>query len=131
MANRLKILIFILVLSVNVFSGTPLSGGDMKMKESVCPMKCCREKASESQNPKNADAKYLCRVLICSQNMSTNTTTISSINLAPVVIASEKITLFEILFSTTPKQSISANYANGIQSRQLLPKYIQHQRILI
>lgn len=132
MANRLKTLFFILVLSVSVFSGTPLQGGDMKMKENVCPMKCCKDKVSKTQTPKNADAKYLCRVLICSQNMPANTANVAQINLAPVVIASEKITLFEILFSTTPKGDDSnIHFANSITPRQFLPKYIQHQRILI
>lgn len=131
MTNRLKTLFFILVLSVSVFSGTPLQGGDMKMKENVCPMKCCKKKASKSTKPKNADAKFLCRVLVCSQNMPTNTTTISQVNLAPVIIASEKISLFEILFSTTPKENSNVTFANNITPRQFLPKYIQHQRILI
>ncbi len=133
MANRLKTLLFILVLSVSVFSGTPLqSSGDMKMKENVCPMKCCKDKASKSQKPKNADAKYLCRVLVCSQNIPTNTPSVSQINLAPVFIASEKSSLFEILFSTTPKEDVSnIAFANSISPRQLLPRYIQHQRILI
>lgn len=133
MANQLKTLLFILVLSVSVFSGTPLqSSGDMKMKENVCPMKCCKKNAVKSQKPKNADAKYLCRVLICLQDTPTNMNTVSNINFAPVIIASEKVSLFEILFSTTPKEDNSSiAYANSIQPRQFLPKYIQHQRILI
>ena len=101
------------------------------MKESVCPMKCCKKKASKSQKPKNADAKYLCRVLICSQNMPTNTTTVTQVNLAPTIIASEKVSLFEILFSTTPKEVEKIVAADSITPRKYLPKYIQHQRILI
>lgn len=131
MANRLKTLFFILMLSVSVFSGTPLQGGDLKMKESVCPMKCCKDKAAKSTKPKNADAKYLCRVLVCSQNMPTNTTVASQINLVPAIIVSEKQSLFEILFSTTPKEDSNVIFANSIQPRQFLPKYIEHQRILI
>jgi hypothetical protein len=131
MANRLKTLFFILVLSVSVFSGTPLQGGDMKMKNKVCPMKCCKKKISKSDKPKNADARYLCRVLICSQNMPINTATVSQVNLAPVVIASEKITIFEILFSTTPKEDQKITFTNSIKPQKTLPKYIQHQRILI
>ncbi len=129
MVNRLKTLFFILVLSVSVFSGTPL--GDMKMKESVCPMKCCKKKTAKSHKPKNADAKYLCRVLVCSQNMPTNNSSTAQVNLAPVIIASEKVSLFEILFSTTPKEDSNVVFANDIQPRQFIPKYIQHQRILI
>ncbi|MGI8669586.1 MAG: hypothetical protein ACR2J3_07000 [Aridibacter sp.] len=121
------------MLSVSVFSGTPLqSSSDMKMNENVCPMKCCKNKASKSQKPKNADAKYLCRVLVCSQDTPTNTTTVSNINFAPVIIASEKVSLFEILFSTTPKEDDSnIAFINSVSPRQFLPKYIQHQRILI
>ncbi len=132
MANRLKTLFFILILSVSVFSGTPLQGGDMKMKENVCPMKCCEKKAAKSQKPKNADARYLCRVLVCSRDLPTNTTSVPQINPAPAIIASEKVSLFEILFSTTPKEDKSnIAYADRIQPRQFLPKYIPHQRILI
>lgn len=131
MLNRLKTLFFILVLSISVFSGTPLQGGDMSAKESVCPMKCCKKKVSKSQKPKNADAKYLCRVLVCSQNMPTNTNNVSQVNIPPVFIASEKISLFTILFSTTPKEDSNIAIANSITPRQFLPKYIQHQRILI
>lgn len=132
MVNRLKTLFFILVLSISVFSGTPLQGGDMKMKENVCPMKCCKKKASKSNKPKNADAKYLCRVLVCSQNMPTNTTTISQVDLAPTIIVSEKLSLLDLLFSTTPKEDGSKTiFANSIKPQKFLPKYIQHQRILI
>lgn len=108
-----------------------MQGGDMKMKENVCPMKCCKKKVSKSQQPKNTDAKYLCRVLICSQNMPTNATSTVQINLAPAIIASEKISLFEILFSTSPKEDGNVNFANSITPRQFLPKYLRHQRILI
>ena len=131
MANRLKTLFFILVLSISVFSGTSLqSSGNMSAKENVCPMKCCKDKAEKSTKPKNADAKYLCRVLVCSQNLPTNTTT-TQVNFAPVIIASEKVSLFEILFSTTPKEDGNFNFVNSPSPRQFLPKYIQHQRILI
>ncbi len=131
MFNRLKTLFFILVLSVSVFAGTPLQSGDMKMKENVCPMKCCKKNSAKSQKPKNADANYLCRVLICSQNMPTHTATIIQLNFAPAIIASEKISLFEILFSTTPKEDSDLIFADSVQPRQFLPKYIRHQRILI
>lgn len=128
MVNRLKTLFFILVLSVSVFSGTPLN--DTNMKENVCPMKCCKKKKAKSDKPKNADAKYLCRVLVCSQNLPANTTAVR-INPAPVFIASEKVSLFEILFSTTPKEDSNITFANSTLPQQFLPKYIQHQRILI
>ncbi len=131
MANRLKTLFFILVLSVSVFSGTPLQGGDMKMKENVCPMKCCKDKISKSNRPKNADTKFLCRVIVCSQNMPTNTASIAQLDLAPAIIASEKVSLYEILFSTTPKEDRNVIFANSISPKTFLPKYIQHQRILI
>lgn len=131
MTNRLKTLFFILVLSVSVFSGTPLQGGDMKMKKNVCPMKCCKKKVSKSTKPQNADAKFLCRVLVCSQNMPTNTVIISQLNLAPAAIASEKQNLFAILFSTTPKEGNPVAFTNSITPHTFPPKYIQHQRILI
>ena len=104
--------------------------GDMGMKENVCPMKCCKNKA-RSKNPRKADAKYLCRVLVCSQNMPTNTTAISQVNLAPVIVASEKISLFEILFSTAPKKNVQPITFETIKLKTSLPKYFQHQRILI
>lgn len=131
MTNRIKTFIFILALSVNVFSGTPLQGGDMKMKEGVCPMKCCKKKVKSSKPQQSDNAKYLCRVLICSQNMPTNTTSVTQVNLAPVIIASEKVSLFEILFSTTPKEDSNPVFESIPTKRQSLPKYIQHQRILI
>ena len=131
MFNRLKTLFFILVLSVSVFSGTPLQGGDMKMKENICPMKCCKKKVSKSQNPKNVNARYLCRVFVCSQNMPTNTATTTQINLASTLVASEKASLFDILFSTMPKEDSKIVFEFNPTKRQFLPKYIQHQRILI
>lgn len=131
MANRLKTLFFMLVLSTSVFSGTPLQGGDMKMRENVCPMKCCKKKAKSHKPKKAKDAAYLCRVLVCSQNMPTNTTSTIRTNFAPVIIASERVSLFEILFSTTPKESSDITDASGIPLPQFLPKYIQHQRILV
>jgi len=130
MVNRLKTLFFILVLSVSVFSGTPLQGGDMKMKENVCPMKCCK-KSVKSKKDEQADSKFLCRVLVCSQNMPTNTTSAPQINLAPVIIASEKVSLREILFSTTPKESAQLLAFQTQQLKTSQPKYIQHQRILV
>lgn len=128
MVVRLKTLFFILVLSVSVFSGTPL--GDTGMKESVCPMKCCKRKA-KAKKPKNADAKYLCAVLVCSQTPPTNTNSISQVDLAPVIIASEKVSLFEILFSTTPKKTGTADFFSAVIVKESQPKYIQHQRILV
>ena len=131
MVNRLKSFIFILALSVSVFSGTPFQGGDMKMKEGVCPMKCCKKKAKASEPKQSDNAKYLCRVLICSQNMPTHTTTTVQFNLAPVIIASEKVSLFKIIFSTTPKEESKPVFESILSKRQSLPKYIQNQRILI
>jgi hypothetical protein len=131
MANRLKTLFFVIVLGVGVLSGIPLQGGDMKMREKVCPMKCCKKKA-ESARPKNArNARYICRVLVCSQNMPTNTTAPVQINLAPVIIASEKLALFEILFATTPKEESVPLFIENSQNLQIRPIYIRHNRILI
>ncbi len=131
MANRLKTLIFILVLSTSVFSGTPLQGGDMKTRENVCPMKCCKKKAKSHRPKKAKDAAYLCRVLVCSQNMPTNGASTVQTNFAPAIIASERVSLFEILFSTSPKESPDINDASGDPPPKFLPKYIQHQRILV
>ncbi len=131
MAGRLNTLFFVLVLSVSVFSGTTLQSGDMKMKEKVCSTKCCEKKVSKSNESKDVKAKFLCRMLVCLQNMPTNTATISRVNLAPVIFVSEKVSLFEILFSTTPKEESLVSFENSITPRQSLPKYIQHQRILI
>jgi len=130
MAVRLKTLFFILMLSISVFPGTPMHGGDMGMDKNDCRMKCCKESV-KSQKPQKAGAEYLCRVLGCSQDMPTNTTKVARLNLAPVFIASEKESLFEILFSTTPKEEIQPKM---FQTKRLInsqPKYIQHQRILV
>ena len=131
MAHRLKTLFFILVLSVSVFSGTPLQGGDMKMKEQVCPMKCCKKKVKSHKEKKAKDMAYLCRTLICSQNMPTNGASTKQVNLAPVIIASEKASLFEILFATSPKEDSSKTFIFEEIPRQPIPKYIQHNRILV
>ena len=131
MASRLKTLLFILVLSVNVLSGTPLQGGDTKMRESVCPMRCCKKKLKSHSPKKVKDAKYLCRVLVCARNMPTNTTIPVKTNFAPVIIASEKTSLFEILFSTSPKENADVTHTTSTPPSQNLPKYIQHQRILV
>jgi hypothetical protein len=103
----------------------------MKMKENVCPMKCCK-KSVRSTKPKQAkDPKYLCRVMVCSQNMPTNTSSTVQVNLAPVIIASEKVSLFEILFSTSPKEADNIAFTERPKPKKFLPKYIQHQRILV
>ena len=128
MVNRLKTLFFILVLSVSVFSGTTL--GDTGMKDNVCPMKCCKEKA-KAKKPVKTDAKYLCAVLVCSQTTPGNSNAVSQVNLSPVIIASEKISLFEILFSTTPKEEIPSAVFKSTAAKTSQPKYIQHQRILV
>ncbi len=128
MVNRLKTLFFILVLSVSVFSGTPL--GDTGMKDSVCPMKCCKKKA-KAKKPVKTDAKYLCALLVCSQTTPANSNAVSQVNLSPVIIASEKVSLFEILFSTTPKEAIQSAVYKTISAKTSQPKYIQHQRILV
>ena len=130
MAIRLKTLFFILVLSVSVLSGAPLQSGDMGMRKNACPMKCCK-KSAKSKKPESADTKMLCRVLICSRDLPTNTGSAPQINLAPVIIASERISLFEILFSTTPKESALPVSVQTPLLTTSQPKYIQHQRILI
>ncbi len=101
------------------------------MKEGVCPMKCCKKKAKSHKPKRVKDATYLCRVLVCSQNMPTNTTATAQINVAPAVIASEKVSLFEILFSTTPKEDGNFQFVHNLLPNNSQPKYIQHQRILI
>jgi len=128
MASRLKTIFFILVLSISVFSGTPLQSGDMGMKESVCPMKCCK-KSVKSQEQQKQNQKFLCRVMVCSQNLPTSTSTVPQVNFVPVIIASETVSLFEILFSTTPKENLKIDYDHPDPSFQ--PKYIQHQRIIV
>ncbi len=130
MATRLKTFLFVLVLSVSVFSGTPMHGGDMGMKKDVCPMKCCKNSV-KTHKPKKAGAKFLCRVLGCSQDTPTNTAQIARVNLAPAIVASEKKSLFEILFSTTPKEDIQPNTFQITWLKHSQPKYIQHQRILV
>lgn len=132
MANRLKTLLFILVLSAGVFSGMPVHAGEMSMKESVCPMKCCKKSAKSQTTQSEENAKSLCRLLVCStQNAPTGTNTNSRTSFSPVVIASEKLTLFEILFSTTPKEEIKTNRRYSSQPKIFTPKYLQHQKFLI
>jgi hypothetical protein len=85
----------------------------------------------KSQKPKKAGAEYLCRALGCSQDMPANTAQVARVNLVPVIIASEKESLFEILFSTTPKEETQPNTFQTTKLSNSQPKYIQHQRILV
>lgn len=132
MANRLKTLFFILILSASVFSGTPLQSGEMSMKKDVCPMKCCKKSAKPRKTQSEENAKSLCRLLVCStQNAPTGTNTNSQTNFASVIVASEKSTLFEILFSTTPKEDAKTDRRYSGQPKIFTPKYLQHQSFLI
>ncbi len=130
MVRRLKSLFFVLVLSVSVFSGTPLLAGDSGAKMKVCPMKCCK-KSAKQRKPQTSDSKSLCRVLVCSQNMPTGTNSTAQVNLAPVIISSERLSLFEILYSTTPKESGPTSQIEEVRFDSGQPKYIKHQRILV
>lgn len=130
MANRLKTLFFVLVLAAGVFSGTPLRGGEARDK--VCPMKCCQKKKAGAPDPQKTEtARYLCRVFMCPKNMPVNTGQTIQTNLAPVIIASERVSLFEILFSTTPKADPAGNFNARRTVERNLPFYLRHQRILI
>lgn len=131
MANRLKTLFFILVLGASVFSGTPLNAADMSMNKNVCPMKCCKKKAKAKKTESNEKAKSLCRLLVCSQNAPTGTNANTQTNLAPVIVASEKVSLFEILFSTTPKEDAETVRRYSTLPENFTPKYIQHKSFLI
>ncbi len=107
-----------------------MHGGEMNMKKDVCPMKCCKNSVKSSK-PKKAGAKFLCRALGCSQDTPTNTAQIAQVNLTPVIIATEKKSLFEILFSTSPKEDAQPSIAELQRQTTSQPKYIQHQRILV
>lgn len=131
MAIWLKTLFFVFVLSVSVFSGMPFGSGDMNMKSNVCPMKCCKELA-KSNTPQKTDAKYLCSVMVCSQSMPTNTSSSVQVNFAPVIVASERESLFDILFAATGKErAFPLAIKPPGNKRTYQAKYIQHQRILI
>ena len=128
MIKWLKTLFFVLVLSVNVFSGTPFLNSSMN--ERVCPMKCCKKKAKAS-DPKRSDAKYLCRVLVCAQNVPTTQSTSANVNLAPVYIASDTSGIFRVLFSTRPKGQSHPAASIEPRLRTFQPKYIQNNSFLI
>lgn len=131
MANRLKTLFFILVLGAGVFSGTPLNASDISMQKNVCPMKCCKKKAKAKKTESHENAKSLCRLLVCSQNAPTGTNANTQTNLSPVIVASEKVSLFEILFSTTPKEDAPVVHRYSTLPKNFTPKYLRHQSFLI
>lgn len=128
MARWFTSLFFLIVLVGSLSAGTTFSVGGMK--ENVCPMKCCKKMAN-AVKPQERDAKFLCRTLICSQNLPTNTANNVPTNFAPVLIVSEKATLFEILFSTRPKEDAKTFNVKDFRLKTNQPKYIQYQSFLI
>ena len=129
MAKWFTSLYLLIILVGSVSAGTPFSDGGMK-ENNVCPMKCCK-KSAKAVKPQDAGAKFLCRTLICSQNLPTNTANNAPINFAPMLIVSEKATLFEILFSTRPKEAAKKFDIKNFRLKTNQPKYIQHQSFLI
>lgn len=130
MARWLSSLFFLLILVGSVPAGTPFSGAEMK--NGLCPMKCCK-KAKQGQTAQERQQNFLCRTMICSEEMPTNSGSNVQTSFAPVFIASEKITLFEILFSTTPKEEAKVIPAstNVNLTAKIQPKYIRHLSLLI
>ena len=120
---------FILILLVaSVPAGTPfLNGG---MDKNVCPMKCCKKKEAKAEKPKPSEVA-ICRTINCSIPMPTSKTGSSQINFTPNLVISETETLFEILFSNTPKESVRFINLEAETLVSLQPKYIQHKSLLI
>jgi hypothetical protein len=129
MKRWLTSLFFLISLVASVPAGTPFAENS-GMNENVCPMKCCKKKTAKSAEPKRNDVK-ICRTLNCSTPTPTNTNSSSQINFTPNLILSEKATLFEILFSTPPKENVQPFYKNQTRLTTFQPKYIQHQSFLI
>ena len=119
---------FLILLVASVPAGVPfLNGG---MDKDVCPMKCCKKKKAKSTEPKKSDVA-ICRTLNCSVPTPTNTSTSAQVNFTPNLILSEKSILFEILFSTRPKENVQFVGFETTTLTAFQPKYIQHQSLLI
>ena len=130
MAVKLKTLLFILVLGTGVVSGVPLQGSEMGMNKEVCPMKCCEKAAKSSKAKRSNESSYLCRVLVCSQTTPSNTASVVQVNFVPVIVASERKTIFEVIEATKPK-GLSVRDVDAAKSPTELPRYLLHQRILV
>lgn len=136
MLIKLKTLLFMLILGVNAFAGTPLQVGmnSMKLKSEACrpiqSIKCCKEKI-KSCNPEKENATYICCILVGHRNIPANTTSTFQIDFAPIVIALEKSDYLKSLFSTSTRKFGNEALEDSVGLINLPPKYIQHQKFLI
>lgn len=82
-------------MTFSVFAAAPAAGG---ADEKVCPMKCCeRMKADKAEHGSH---KYLCRLMVCSQQIPAPQTGFSSTSIAPVLVEQIDAPGFEKLFSS-------------------------------
>jgi hypothetical protein len=126
MANRLKTLLFVLLMTFSVYAAAPADGG---MNERVCPMKCCKKMKVDRQ--KTSDSKYLCRVLMCSQTIPTNPPAFSASTLAPELNESISGDVFPASFIVSHIRSIRPAVFHERVSAGTRPIFIQISSFLI
>lgn len=126
MANRLKTLLFVLLMSFSVYAAAPADGG---MNERVCPMKCCK-KAKASGQEINRE-RYLCRVLVCSQTVPTNAPAYSATSLSPVLKESFKTEAFPAVYVTGHQIPPRRSFAPFRKPADPQPIFIQINSFLI
>lgn len=127
MAIRLKTFLFVLLMSVSVYSSTPFSYSGMS--DSVCPMKCCKKaKANKKESDK---AKYLCKVLVCSQTVPTSAPAFSASSIAPVMIASVTTDPFPAAYAVSHRYPVRHPSEFRIAPASPQPIFIQINSFLI
>ncbi|MFV0387286.1 MAG: hypothetical protein ACK5NT_00910 [Pyrinomonadaceae bacterium] len=131
MLRRAKLLLVFTLLSVSIASGAPLVGEGMAMGKGMCAMKCCKN-AAKSKEKKQSNSNFLCMALNCGQTTPTNVPASQTQTVVPSFIASEKLTLKRIIFSTSPKEAATAKFKlEPLKAAYTCPIYITFQRILI
>jgi hypothetical protein len=126
MAVRLKTLLFVLLMTFSVYAAAPADGG---MNDRVCPMKCCKKAKANKQTTGNA--RYLCRVLMCSQTVPTNPPAFSASTLAPVLNESISGDVFPSSFIVSHLRSIRPAVFHERISAGTRPIFIQINSFLI
>ena|SRR2546430_954204 len=125
MVKRLTLLFLLLALAGGVVSGTPLHSPDDRM------MKCCKRAKSKDNTPE-ANAARLCCAVNCSDPAPGSRG--ASSNFAPLGFAVSQSIAGQIaaLFPARRVQlSTPFRYSREFLPRPFLPKFIQHNSLLI
>jgi hypothetical protein len=129
MANRLKTLVFVLIMVVGTFGGAPLTAAETMNGNKICPMKCCK-KAARAKEAAQPHRTNFCRLTSCTESMPSVPSASSTAQINSVFTSVDQDSFFRILYSTRPKESANKNYL----SQQIPPGnpfFLRYHSLLI